>query len=137
MDADPTSTDVPACTGCETRDRRIAELEAQVKAHQDRLAGLEALLKNANRSGKRQAAPFSKGPPKVDPKTPGRKSGEDYGTKARRAVPPVIDEVHEAPLAIDACPKCGGTLRADGVVRQYQTEIPRRPIYRQFNVHVA
>ena len=137
MDADQKSTDVPSCTGCAERDRRIAELEAQVKAHQDRLVRLESLLNNANRSAKRQAAPFSKGPPKVDPKRPGRKSGDDYGTKARRAIPPVIDEVHEAPLACEACPKCGGTLRPDGVVQQYQTEIPRRPIYRQFNIHVA
>ncbi len=26
-------------------------------------------------------APFSKGPPKPDPRPPGRKSGDDYGTK--------------------------------------------------------
>jgi transposase len=137
MDADQANTDVLSCLGCAERDRRIAELEAQVKAHQDRLAKLESLLNNANRSAKRQAAPFSKGPPKTSPKRPGRKRGDDYGTKACRAVPPVIDEVHEAPLAVDACPKCGGTLRPDGVVQQYQTEIPRRPIYRQFNIHVA
>ena len=48
-----------------------------------RIAKLEALARGA----KRQAAPFSKGPPKSDPKPPGRKSGEDYGTHHRRALP--------------------------------------------------
>lgn len=126
------------------RDAIIAELQArnaQLQSHivqlEARIAKLEVLLAAATRSSKRQAAPFSKGTPKADPKTPGRKAGDGYGTKARRAVPPIIDEVHEAPVTADACPECGGTLQADGVVEQYQTEIPRRPIYRQFNIHVA
>ena len=33
-------------------------------------------LDDALRAGKRQAAPFRKGPPKPDPKPPGRKSGD-------------------------------------------------------------
>lgn len=49
------------CAGCAARDRRIAELEGRV-------AALEAKLGEAARAGKRQAAPFSKGPPKADPK---------------------------------------------------------------------
>src|ERR1022692_2581485 len=99
MDAIQTNTDVPACTGCAERDRRIARLEAQVKQ-------LQQHLEELSRSAKRQAAPFSRGLPKVDPKRPGRKSGEDYGTKAFRAVPPVIDEIHDAPLPA-RCPRCG------------------------------
>src|ERR1017187_10553398 len=99
MDAAQTNTDVPACTGCAERDRRIARLEAQVKQLQQHVEAL-------SRSGKRQAAPFSRGLPKVNPKKPGRKSGDDYGTKAFRAVPPVIDETYDAPLP-DRCPKCG------------------------------
>jgi len=88
-----------------------------------------------SRSGKRQAAPFSKGPPKTDPKKPGRKSGDGYGTQASRSIPTEIDEVLEAPLP-DHC-DCGGTIVADKVEHQYQTEIPRKPIHRQFNVHVG
>jgi len=114
----------PACAGCAERDRRIAELEA-------RIARLEAFARGA----KRQAAPFSKGSPKPDPKPPGRKSGEDYGTHHRRALPPRIDEVLEAPLP-QHCP-CGGVVVEKQVVQQYQTEIPRTVIYRQFNVHVG
>jgi transposase len=114
----------PACAGCAERDRRISDLEA-------RIAKLEALV----RGTKRQAAPFSKGSPKSDPKPPGRKSGEDYGTHHRRALPPRIDEVLEAALPLQ-CP-CGGAVNETEVVQQYQTEIPRTVIYRQFNVHVG
>lgn len=128
MDAEQDRADANECPGCAERDQRIASLEA-------RLAAIEAKLAAATRAGKRQAAPFSKGPPKAAPKTPGRKAGEDYGTKAFRAIPPVIDEVLEAPLP-DHC-GCGGTLSPDGVHQQYQTEIPRRPTHRQFNVRVG
>lgn len=129
MDADQNNTDVPACSGCAQRDRRITELEKRVEQ-------LQQQLEQLNRSAKRQAAPFSRGLPKLSPKRPGRKSGEGYGTQAFRATPPVIDEVHDAPLP-DRCPRCGGRVRASHVDHQYQVEIPRRPIYRQFNVHVG
>jgi transposase len=129
MDAAQTNTDVPACAGCAERERRIAELEARVKQ-------LEQSLEQLGRSAKRQAAPFSRGLPKTNPKRPGRKSGEDYGTKAFRSAPPVIDEEYDAPLP-ERCPKCGGQVIESHVDQQYQVEIPRRPIYRQFNVAVG
>lgn len=135
MDARRPSTDASACPGCAQRDRRIAQLERQVAQLQDRITKLEEQLAAATRASKRQTAPFSKGTPKVNPKTPGRKAGKDYGTKAFRAVPPVIDETYDAPFP-RRCP-CGGVALLEQVVAQYQTEIPRRPIYRQFNVHIG
>jgi transposase len=120
----------PLCPGCVERDRRIAKLEARV-------ALLEQKLEAALRAGKRQAAPFSRGLPKLDPQRPGRKSGDDYGTKAFRAVPPRIDETCDAPLP-QRCPRCGGQQFIDEhVEHQYQVEIPRRAIYRRFNIAVA
>jgi transposase len=130
MEAAP--PDVPTCPGCAERDRRIAGLEA-------RLAALEVLVEQLRRCGKRQAAPFSKGPPKPDPKKPGRKGGEGYGTKARRAAPPPgrVDEVHEAPLP-PSCPCCGGgDVEHTHTAEQYQVEVPRRPVYRRFDVRVG
>jgi transposase len=130
MDADQTSTDAPLCPGCVQARQRIAQLEKRIEQ-------LEKRLEELSRSAKRQAAPFSRSLPKLDPKPPGRKGGEDYGTKAFRAVPPVIDEVHESPLP-SRCPRCGGRQFIDErVEHQYQVEIPRRPIYRQFNVAVG
>ena len=124
--AEPANT---TCPGCAAAAERIAELEA-------RLAALERKLEAALRAGKRQASPFSKGPPKADPKRPGRKPGDGYGTKARRSVPPRVDEVHEAPLP-PSCPACGGGVTPTGTAHQYQVEIPRRPVHRRFDVRVG
>ena len=118
------------CPECVKLRQRIAELEAKVER-------LTRLLEQSQRAGKRQAAPFSKGPPKPDPKTPGRKSGEEHGTHGHRPPPPPerIDQCLEATLP-DACPRCGSKdIREDDVAVQYQTEIPRRPLIRQFNIH--
>src|SRR5262249_26956351 len=42
----------------------------------------------------------------------------------------------EAPLPA-ACPHCGAAVEETEVRQQYQTEIPRRPHIRQFNVHLG
>lgn len=95
---------------------------------------LRSQLEAATKAAKRQAAPFSKGPPKPQPRTPGRKAGDQHGDHAHRAVPPHIDEVFDTPLP-DACPHCGSFVFETPVDHQYQTEIPRQPITRQFDIH--
>jgi transposase len=101
-------------------------------------ARLQAELDAARRAGKRQAAPFRKRPPKPDPKTPGRKSGDAHGRHGHRLAPPPdqVQEFYDA-LLPDACPHCRGALAEVEVVAQYQTEIPRRPVVRRFDVHVG
>ena len=118
-----------ACLNCLRLGREVAQLRAQVEH-------LTRLLDEQRRSGKRQAAPFAKGPPKAEPKKPGRKPGKDYGAKAHRPPPEHIDETYEAPLP-DACPDCGGPVDETGIDHQYQVEIPRRPVQRQFNIHIG
>ena len=54
---------------------------------QRELEGARAGLDQAQRQSKRQAAPFSKGPPKPQPKTPGRKSGTAHGRHGHRLPP--------------------------------------------------
>ncbi len=117
------------CLNCVRLEREVAELRAQVER-------LTRLLEDQRRAGKRQAAPFAKGSPKPEPKKPGRKPGKNYGTKAHRQPPAQIDEVHEAPLP-DVCPDCGGDVEETHIDQQYQVEIPRRPIHRQFNIHIG
>jgi transposase len=119
------------CDSCQALQRRVHDLQAE----NDRL---RRQLDAALRAGKRQAAPFAKGQPMAQPKKPGRKPGEGYGPKAYRRPPSPeqIDEVHEAPLP-NRCPGCGGPLDETHVAHQYQVEIPRKPIHRQFNVHVG
>ncbi|MDY3558366.1 hypothetical protein R5W23_005394 [Gemmata sp. JC673] len=84
-------------------------------------------LQEAVRAGKRQAAPFRKGPPKPDPKLPGRKSGAAHGKHGHRPSPPPeqIAECREAPLP-DACSHCRGRLIETSAADPYQTEIPAR-----------
>jgi len=107
--------------------KRVAELEALVKALQERLEA-------AQRAGKRQAAPFSKGEPKANPKQPGRKVGHP---PTHRAKPERVDQVEDAPLPI-VCPGCGGVVTEDKVEPQYQIDIPPvQPVITQFNVHVG
>ena len=118
-----------SCPECAALRREIAELKAHVEQ-------LTRLLEESQRTAKRQAAPFAKGLPQQHPKTPGRKRGRRHGRHGHRPVPPPeqIDETHEAPLP-GTCPDCGGAVRETHVDQQYQTEIPRRPIIRQFNIH--
>jgi transposase len=94
-------------------------------------------LEETRREGKRQAAPFRKAKPKADPKPPGRKAGKHYGQHAHRDPPPpeAIDEHYEATLP-ERCPHCGeAAITETEVVVQYQTEIPCRPIQREFAIH--
>jgi len=107
------------------RDRRIAELEAALADRDRRLAELERLVEELRRGGKRQAAPFSKGAPKSDPKQPGRNGGKAYGRQALRPVPQKIDERIEV-----TCPErcdrqgCRGRVIPLGCASQYQVDIP-------------
>src|SRR6266481_9610475 len=82
---------------------RQAEIIEKLTKENERLqAEIERLrkqLEEALRSLKRQAAPFSKGKPKSDPKRPGRKKGSDYGSRAFRAVPDHVDEEIPVPAA--------------------------------------
>ena len=108
----------------EARSRRLEarnrQLEAQVVQLQARVAQLEGLVDKTTRAGKRQAAPFSKGPPKENPKKPGRKSGKKYGPKAHRPPPEQEpDEVIDVPLP-KQCDECGGHVQEDHVDHQYQ-----------------
>jgi transposase len=115
----------------------VAQQAATVARLEARVTQLERLLEKATRAGKRQAAPFSKGSPKDNPKKPGRKSGEDYGSKAHRPVPEQKpDEVIDVPLP-KKCPDCGGEVPEEHTDPQFQVEIPREPIVRRFDVQVG
>ncbi len=137
---------VPAsqCPRCEPLRRENEALRQQVEklrkdneAQKGENARLRGSLSEAHRAGKRQAAPFSKGPPKANPKRPGRKPGNAYGIKARRRVPDHVDESYEVP--IEACPYCGSEdVEETKVVEQYEEDIPPvTPRVRRFRIHVG
>src|SRR4051794_10375990 len=111
--------------------RQIDELRAEVER-------LKAELEQSRRAGKRQAAPFSKGTPKADPKRPGRKAG--HPPSHRLAPPPEqVDRTIEVPMPPE-CPRCHAALGEAAVVLhdQYQIDLPEpRPVVTRFRVPVA
>ena len=115
------------------RDAKIARLEA-------RIAELEAIIEELRRGGKRQAAPFSRGLPRPNPKKPGRKSGDDYGTPpAFRAMPDLTaaDQMIDVPPP-QSCPHCGDTAATvESTDEQVQRDIEVRTIVRRFKIRVA
>src|SRR4051794_8574346 len=111
--------------------RQIDELRAEVER-------LKAELEQSRRAGKRQAAPFSKGTPKANPKRPGRKAG--HPPSHRPAPPPdQVDRTIEVPLPPD-CPECRTPLGEAPVTihDQHQIDLPEpKPVVTRFRVPVA
>jgi len=113
--------------------RQIAELAASNEA-------LRAEIDQLTRAGKRQAAPFSKGPRAAEPKPPGRKPGS--GTFRYREAPPpevITEPPVDVKVTLAACPACGGPLAEERVDLAYRTEIPEcpRPQVTQYRVWVC
>jgi len=81
--------DEPACPRCRELFQHVAELEARV-------AELIRKLDDTLRASKLQAAPFRKGPPRPDPKTPGRKSGALPGPHRRDRYGRPVPDRHPA-----------------------------------------
>ena len=111
----------------------INTLNATAVSQAERIADLERLLEESRRSGKRQAAPFSKGAPKIEPKTPGRKRGQAYGRHATRPIPQRVDREFDAPVPTRCA--CGGDIEVTGTAVQYQTDLPApAPVVTRFRV---
>jgi transposase len=111
-------------------------LREQLQKAQAEIERLRKALEEALRSLKRQAAPFSKGRPKSNPKRPGRKRGSDYGQRGFRAVPDHVDE-EIAVVLPKKCPDCGGRVVHDSTHVQFQEDIVRRTIVRRFEVEIG
>jgi transposase len=114
----------------------LARVTGENERLRARVGKLEGLLEEARRAAKRQAAPFSRGTSKEQPRRPGRRSGEDHGRHGHRQPPAEVDEELEAPL--EARCECGGKIEHDHTEYQYQDELPEpRRIRRRFAVHVG
>jgi len=125
---------------------RVEELLAELSALKARVAellkenaSLKAQLEQRTRHAKRQAAPFSKGQRKAQPKRPGRKAGQGrftfrtLPTPDQWTAPPI-----EVRLPEPICPCCGETLQEHRVDFAANTEIPPqpRPIVQPYRVWV-
>jgi transposase len=115
--------------------RQVEQGRLKNKRLKKRLERLEQDLEKARRAIRRQAAPFSKGKPKAEPKAPGRKGGSDFGEASFRSVPERVDEILPA-LVSRRCP-CGGTVQVKRTEPQYQEDIVRRTVVRRFDIEVG
>ena len=130
--------------------RRADELEREVASLQRRLdrslgenqrleqeiARLQKLVEEVARKSKRNTAPFSRDNPKLNPKTAGRKSGDQYGQQATRPTPLKVDERIAVPLP-PCCPHCASQVIRETTRAQYQEDIVRVTMVRRFDVEVG
>lgn len=110
----------------EAQTERIGELIAALESRDARIVELEKLLDESRRSGKRQAAPFSKGEPSDEPKRAGRRSGSEHGRHGHRMAPARIDRELVAALP-GCCPDCGGDVEHVRDAEQFQSDLPPTP----------
>ena len=97
------------------RDALKEENERLVEENEE----LKRRLGEAQRAGKRQAAPFRRRKRNGNPKKPGRKPGHP---PAHRPVPDHVDAEVDVPLG--CCPDCGGDVDENGTDEQYVVDIP-------------
>jgi transposase len=116
----------------------VARKDGFILFQADRIDELTRSLEEVRRAGKRQAAPFSKGAPKSEPKRPGRKSGEAHGRHGHRPAPErEPDRTVEAELP-ECCPDCGGMVDHERDAEQFQLDVPEvRPTLTRFKVPIG
>src|SRR5438128_2179220 len=117
-------------------DQRVESLERQLDRALAENERLQKELEEALRANKRSAAPYSKGEPKRNPQTPGRKPGAAYGQRATRPAPSRVDEQIPVPLP-PHCQHCQGPIIRKSTQPQYQEDIVRMTIVRRFDVEVG
>ena len=121
------------------REKQLEWEQERLRQERERLREenerLKRQLEQAQRASKRQAAPFSRGRQKANPKTPGRKAGAAYGQHHRKAIPQQVDEV--ITVRAPAQCECGGKLEVESIQSQYQQEIVRKTIWRRFDIPVC
>lgn len=118
---------------------RLRQEGERLRQEQERLRQenerLKKQLEEAQRANKRQAAPFSRGRRKTNPKPPGRKPGAAYGRRHSKAIPDEVDEVIAVPLPAHCI--CGGAVKEEKVESQYQQEVVRKTIWRRFDIAIG
>ena len=139
----------------DSRDERIAELEAQLAQDQavivaleaqnaqfqqqitelrEQVAQLQQRIAELERAGKRQAPPFARKKRSAHPKKPGRKVGQGSFKHRAKPAPEEVNESKEAPL--EACPECSGELADRKEHEQFVIDIPPvEPVITRFVTH--
>lgn len=112
-----------------------AQLEREREHLREENERLKRQLEEAQRTAKRQAAPFARGVRKRNPQRPGRKPGAAYGKRHSKPVPDHVDEVIAVPAPARCA--CGGALDVEKIESQYQHEIVRKTVWKRFDVTIC
>jgi len=108
---------------------QVEELEREIKRLQAENEGLKKKIEDLEeelRASKRQAAPFSKGQRKANPKPPGRKAGQGHFRYRPAPAEALGGEIVEAAVPA-ACPSCGGALAVETEEWASTTDVPVQP----------
>lgn len=108
---------------------QVEELEREINRLQAENEGLKKKIKDLEeelRASKRQAAPFSKGQRKANPKRPGRKAGQGIFRNRPAPAASIGGEIVEA-AAPEGCPRCGGVLEVVAEEWATTTDLPVQP----------
>jgi transposase len=125
----------------EAKQQRLLRERERLRAENDRLRErnerLRGEIEALRRAAKRQAAPFSKGDPKPNPKRAGRRPGAAYGARGYRRPPERVDRV--VPVELPGwCPGCGGELLVERVAVRHVEELPEpAPLSIRFEVPIG
>src|SRR5215469_17203981 len=123
----------------EDREKQLEQERERGEKERERLREenekLKRQLQEAQRANKRQAAPFSRGTRKANPKKPGRKPGAGYGQRHGKAVPDHVDEV--IPVPPPAQCDCGGDVEVEKIEPQFQQDVVRKTIWRRFDIGIG
>ena len=103
-------------------EREIDRLQAENEGLKKKIEGLEEEL----RASKRQAAPFSKGRRKANPKPPGRKVGQGIFRNRPAPAESIGGAIVEAAVPA-GCPCCGGVLEVEAEEWAATTDLPVQP----------
>lgn len=111
------------CKDLRAENSKLHEENDTLRAENERLLeetkDLKRKLEEAQRAGRRQAAPFRRRKRVDNPKKPGQKPKH---AAAHRPVPEHVDDDVDVPLV--QCPYCGGEVDEHGTHEQYQVDIP-------------
>ena len=121
-------------------DTRAQTLQTENIRLREENAHLREEIARLQRTGKRQAAPFSREQPNPHPNPPGRKPGQGPFTHRDAPAPESFTEpLVEVPVTERVCPRCGGPLQEETVEVVSRTDLPpeAHPLVRGYRVHIC
>jgi transposase len=121
------------------KDVELEHLRGELAESKKENAALKKQLEEQERLSKRQAAPFSKGKKKRNPKKPGRKAGKGKFARRQPPAPEDITRTVDVPLGSERCPFCNSAnLSAARMEHAYRTDIadPPKPEVTDYRIEV-